>query len=427
MMTQASLIANIFTTIGAEQLSQVWRAAAPILREAGLNPTTPDFADPGAVLRYLQSPEAQPIYEVLGQHLDRFIAAADLKDVAQRLSSLTQHKLVVGASGVLGGSPAIGMPIHQVSQDHFGEGPGGLVMPISTLVIDLPDGTKAILVSNKDFPDFVARCTIADTGVDPRKNLQVFSMDGKFLGTCGENWMRGSRLARDQEGNVYLTKNLKSEGVLAKLSLQGKMVWATKVSRNAMTYHSVAVTSQGVTIYVEDDHALWLFDKETGELIKKSPRLSEQADVPIITGAGEMVIGCSFFNEIFTYSPDSGELNYKSLPLDRVAFKDAGRLCGITADMKTGISFLACDNRILVYDSRSDAWGELVMPHFPSHGRIYDLCFDEQTGNLLVSHGNFSNKPYYARIDVLSSEIRETSIRYSSQGGNEGGFLSLLS
>lgn len=425
MTTQASLIARIFTSIGVEQVPQVWRAAAPILKEAGLTPATPDFADPEAVLKYLQSPEAQPIHEALGQHLDHFIDAADLKDVAQRLSSLTQHKLVVGASAVLGGSPAIGMPI-QVSQDHFGEGPGGLVMPISTLVIDLPDGTKAILVSNKDFPDLVVSYSIADTGVDPRKDLQVFSMDGEFLGTCGESWMRGTRLARDQEGNIYLTKNLKSEGVLAKLSPQGKMVWSTKVPRNDMTYHSVAVTSQGVTIYVENEHALCLFDKDTGQFIKKSPRLSEQADVPIITGAGEMVIGCSFFNEIFTYSPDSGELKYKSLPLDRVGFQDVGRLCGIAADMKAGVSFLACDNRILVYDSHSGAWGELVVPDFPRHGRIYDLCFDEQTGNLLVSHGNFSNKPYYARIDVLSSEVRETLIRYYSQGGNESGFIPLV-
>lgn len=328
----------------------------------------------------------------------------------------------------------------------FGAEQDQLSNPIATTFIDMPDGKRGLVVSNALYPD---------------KKVQIFDLEsGDLISTVDDQRFNGaSAMASDGE-SIYITDNY--TGLIAKFSRDGtKKEWEIKAPvriedlpgitppdfdileyEHSRMIGSMVVSGDFLYAYNTAASKIQVFDKRTGKLVReigrhkvvtldqarsedltpdKEVQFNGHADIAmlgdqIITSSGGVHWEGAFDipNEVKIISQD-GELRTTGKLSSRV-----GRINGIAVDNTRQEIFLAIGNTVGVW-SKNGFVGAFNIPDCPGglYGRVFSINLDEESGDLIVSHGaaglydpvQKQSVPDYSQIVRLSKTAREELMR----------------
>lgn len=323
----------------------------------------------------------------------------------------------------------------------FGPEQDQLSIPIAMTIMQLPDGKRALVVSNALY----------------QKEVQIFDFESEeLIGTVNDPRFNGASAMTSDGEDIYIADN--STGLIAKFSSSGtKKEWEVRVPINiedlpgevspdfdiSQYKHtgmigSMVVSGKFLYVYNTAASKIQIFNKKTGELVweigehkvisldqaqsedltpDKEVRFNGHADIAmlgdqIITSQGGVHWEGAFElpNEIKIISQD-GKLKASAKLSVR-----AGEINGIAVDNRRKEVYLAIGNIIGVWNENGFV-GEFKIPNCPGglYGRVFKIYLDERSGDLIVSHGAAGlydpalkkSVPNYSQIIRLSRTARE--------------------
>lgn len=330
----------------------------------------------------------------------------------------------------------------EISLINPGYGPeqNKLSHPIASTYIDLPDGRRGLVVSNGSYPD---------------KKVQIYDMEtGQLVGTVNdERFNSATALASDGE-NIYITDN--SSGLIAKFSRDGsRKEWEIKAPLKAEDLsgrtppgfditkyrHSRMIASMVVSgdlLYAYNTAAakIQIFDKNTGEFIKE---IGKRKNMPIDLAVTEDLAPdeevqfnahtniAILDDQILTSSRGTNWEGAFEIPNElRIISKEGklymsgkisskvGEINGVAADNTRKEIYVAMNNSVGIWGEKGFI-GEITIPGCPGelYGSVFNIQLDEESGDLIVSHGSDGygtakdqSNPRYSQIIRLSKTAR---------------------
>lgn len=328
--------------------------------------------------------------------------------------------------------------VHVISPG-FGSRQDQLSNPIATTYTTLPDGRRGVVVSNAWYPD---------------KRLQIFDMEGNLAGVVNDPRFNGASAMTSDGASMYIADD--STGLIAKFSADGTTKeWEIKAPvrvedlpgtvppgfdistyRHSRMIGSMTVTDEYLYAYNTAASKIQVFDKKTGALVREigrhkvitldqaahedltadqEVRFNGHADIAmlgdqLITAHGGVNWGGAFElpNEVKVLS-QGGELRASATLTSKV-----GSIEGITVSNSQHEVYMAMGNTVGVWGENGFV-GQFKVPGCPEGaGRVFNIYLDEQTGDLIVSHGTGTGKQQYGEIIVLSTYAREELMKQAA-------------
>jgi len=314
----------------------------------------------------------------------------------------------------------------------FGEKSHELSIPIATSYVRVGEQI-GILVSNSFYD----------------KPLQIFGKNGKVLGFLNDSrFRRASAMTSDFEG-VYITDD--ATGLTAKFSpdLQ-KIDWTFNPDDGKVLsgrFGSLTVNENYLLAFDTALSRIHRFDKFTGEWIGS---IGEHQPISIADAKKENLIPVDkvAFNGHFDIAfyrgnivAAQGGIDWEGLcvspnivmiiSLDGKLISGVklsskvSEISGVTTDIKNGVFFLGNKDNLYVFDEKGLV-GLIPVPNF-QNGDIFNLHYDQESGDLVVCHGTSGRKstPGYSQIAILPEKARKLLLR-KTIGPQEVKFLGPL-